>query len=220
MALYVLPFTTLPHAVAIASSIAMPVWGYYLGMGMNRIHRAVCSSRVWNRAVGESIMPWTLDGLDLGDDVLEVGPGFAATTKVLAERPGTLTALEIDHASARGLAGEFGSRVAIVAGDGAAMPFRADRYSAVVCFTMLHHVPSSQLQDQLFAEAVRVLQPGGVFAGSDSQPSLAMTLIHLRDTLVPMPPDTLAERLIDAGLVDVEVTARPGRVRFRGVKPD
>jgi hypothetical protein len=57
-----------------------------------------------------------------------------------------------------------------------------------------------------------------VFAGSDSQPSLVMTLIHLRDTLVPVEPDTLAERLYDAGLADVEVSVRPGRVRFRGVK--
>lgn len=186
---------------------------------MNRIHQTICASRSWGRAVGESIIPWTLDGVQLGPEVLEIGPGFAATTRVLAERPGALTALEIDPRSARRLTAEFGDRVRIVEGDGTAMPFPDDSYSGVVCFTMLHHVPSAQLQDRLFAEAVRVLRPGGVFAGSDSQPSLLMTLIHLRDTLVPIPPDTLAARLAHAGLADVEVTTRDGRVRFRGVKP-
>jgi SAM-dependent methyltransferase len=186
---------------------------------MNVIHRRFCDSKRWGRAVEESILPWTLEGLDLGTDVLEIGPGFAATTRALTDRPGALTALEIDEDSAHRLAAEFGDTVRIVEGDGTAMPFPDDTYSAVVCFTMLHHVPSPELQDRLFAEAVRVLRPGGVFAGSDSQPSLVMTLIHLGDTLVPVPPDTLAARLRGAGLADVEVTARPGRVRFRGVKP-
>jgi SAM-dependent methyltransferase len=187
---------------------------------VNRIHQTICASRVWGRAVGESIIPWTLDGVELGPEVLEIGPGFAATTRVLAGRTAALTALEIDERSARRLTAEFGDRVRIVEGDGTAMPFPDDSYSAVVCFTMLHHVPSPELQDRLFAEAARVLRPGGVFAGSDSQPSLVMTLIHLRDTLVPIPPDTLAERLVAAGFTDVDVTARAGRVRFRGVKPD
>ncbi|HZC74269.1 MAG TPA: class I SAM-dependent methyltransferase [Jatrophihabitans sp.] len=188
-------------------------------MPMNAIHRKICNSRRWGRAVSDSIIPWTLDGLDLGGDVLEIGPGFAATTRVLAQRPGRLTALEIDPASAKRLAEELGERARIVEGDGTAMPFPDDSYSGVACFTMLHHVPSPALQDRLFAEAVRVLQPGGTFAGSDSQPSLTMTLIHLRDTLVPVPPETLAQRLTAAGLAEVEVTTRRGRVRFRGVKP-
>jgi SAM-dependent methyltransferase len=186
---------------------------------MNLIHRRLCSSGKWSRAVEESIIPWTLDGLELGDDVLEIGPGFAATTRVLSRRAGRLTALEVDEPSARRLAAEFGDTVRIVHGDGTAMPFADDTYSAAVCFTMLHHVPSPDLQDRLFAEAVRVVRPGGIVAGSDSQPSPRMRLIHLGDTLVPVLPDTLAERLTTAGLTEVEVAVRPGRVRFRGVKP-
>ena len=186
---------------------------------MNAIHRKVCNSRRWGRAVRESIIPWTLDDIELGDEVLEIGPGFAATTRVLAQRPGRLTALEIDPASAQRLTDELGERVRVMEGDGTAMPFPDNSYSGVVCFTMLHHVPAPELQDRLFAEAVRVLRPGGTFAGSDSQPSLVMRLIHIGDTLVPVPPDTLAQRLTDAGLAEVDVTARPGRVRFRGVKP-
>jgi ubiquinone/menaquinone biosynthesis C-methylase UbiE len=144
---------------------------------------------------------------------------LAATTRVLARGTGRLTALEIDEASARALTAEFGAAVRIVHGDGTEMPFPDDSFSAAVCFSMLHHVPSPELQDQLFAEAVRVLRPGGLFAGSDSQPSAIMRLIHLGDTLVPVAPATLANRLTSAGLDDVRVDVRPGRVRFRGVKP-
>jgi SAM-dependent methyltransferase len=186
---------------------------------MNLFHRRICSSAKWARQAEDSIIPWTLDGLDLGEDVLELGPGFAATTRVLARRPGRLTAVEIDADYARGLAEELGSRVRVVHADATAMPLPDSTFSAAVCFTMLHHVPSPQLQDRVFGEAVRVIRPGGVFAGSDSQPSLRMRLIHIGDTLVPVPPDTLATRLQAAGLVDVQVDSRPGRVRFRGVKP-
>jgi hypothetical protein len=66
---------------------------------------------------------------------------------------------------------------------------------------------------------VRVLRPGGIFARSDSQPSVIMRVIHLGDTLVPVAPETLAHRLTSAGLVEIRVDARPGRVRFRGLKP-
>ena len=34
--------------------------------------------------------------VDLGDDVLEVGPGYGATTDVFRERVGSLTSVEID----------------------------------------------------------------------------------------------------------------------------
>ena len=49
------------------------------------------------------------------------------------------------------------------------MPFADATFSAVVCLTMLHHLPDPELQDRLFAEVHRVLGPGGVFCGSDNQ---------------------------------------------------
>ena len=79
---------------------------------------------------------------------------------------------------------------------------------------MLHHVPTPALQDRLFAEACRVLRPGGVFAGSDGQPSLRFRLIHLGDTLVPVSAETLPARLTAAGFTDVRVERVPGRVHF------
>ncbi|GHF16232.1 hypothetical protein GCM10010359_17110 [Streptomyces morookaense] len=45
-------------------------------------------------------------------------------------------------------------------GGGTHMPFADGRFDSVVCFTMLHHVPTPAAQDRLFAEAHRVLRPG------------------------------------------------------------
>jgi SAM-dependent methyltransferase len=183
-------------------------------MPMNLLHRRICSSAKWAAAVAER-MPSDLRGIDLGDDVLEIGPGFGATTRVLAPLVPRLTAVEIDEASVRRLRAEFGDRVEVVHGDGAALPFPDGRFSAVVCFAMLHHVPSPEQQDALFAEACRVLRPGGVFRGVDSQPSLLIRVLHIGDTMVVLDPATLPDRLRRAGFAEVETTVRPGvRVRF------
>lgn len=102
----------------------------------------------------------------------------------------------------------------IVHGDGARMPFPAGRFSAVVCFTMLHHVPSPGLQDRLFADACRVLRPGGVLRGMDSQPSPVFRLLHIGDTMVVLDPTTLGGRLDRAGFRDVRVHPRDGILNF------
>jgi SAM-dependent methyltransferase len=188
-------------------------------MPMNLIHRRICSSAKWAAAVAER-MPSDLRGIDLGDDVLEIGPGFGATTRVLAARVPRLTAVEIDEASVRRLRAEFGDRVDVVHGDGAALPFPDGRFSAVVCFTMLHHVPSPGQQDALFAEACRVLRPGGVFRGVDSQPGLRFRVLHIGDTMVVLDPAALPDRLRRAGFADVELKVRPGvRLSFLASKP-
>ena len=70
---------------------------------------------------------------------------------------------------------------------------------------MLHHVPTDRLQDQLFAEAFRVLTPGGVFAGSDRLPSLPFRIIHIGDTYNPIRPDDLRTRLGQAGFGDIHI---------------
>ena len=109
--------------------------------------------------------------------------------------------------------------VRIVHGSGTDMPLRDNGFSGVVCFTMLHHVPSPALQDELFAEAHRVLAPGGVFAGSDSQASVRFRLLHIGDTMVVVDPGTLPARLTAAGFDDdPEVALIDGRLRFTARK--
>jgi SAM-dependent methyltransferase len=188
-------------------------------MPMNAIHRRICSSPSWAGKV-EALLPSVLDSAETGPDVLELGPGYGATTRVLTRRVERLTALEVDAASAERLAAEFGDAVRIVAGSAADMPFEDGSFSGVVCFTMLHHVPSPALQDRVFAEACRVLRPGGVFAGADSQLSLRFRLLHLGDTMVTVDPATLGDRLRAAGFADVRVEHDPKvRVRFWAAKP-
>jgi SAM-dependent methyltransferase len=187
-------------------------------MAMNRMHQWLCSSRPWARVVEREFLPWALAGVELGDEALEIGPGYGATTRALAGRVGSLTALEIDAALASRLAKALPG-VRVVHGDGTRMPFAAGAFSGVACFTMLHHVPSPTLQDRLLAEALRVLRPGGVFAGADSLSSPGFRLLHLGDTMVPIDPATLPRRLEERGFVDVAVEVGKAAVKFRGRKP-
>ncbi|HEX4252604.1 MAG TPA: class I SAM-dependent methyltransferase [Pseudonocardia sp.] len=159
-------------------------------MSMNLAHRVLCSSQRWSDTVARHL-PRSLEGVDLGDNVLEIGPGFGATTRALVDLVPRLTSIEIDETSVRRLRAEFGERVQILHGDGTQLPFPDRSYSAVVCFTMLHHVPSPALQDRLFAEARRVLRPGGVFRGVDSLSSFGFRVLHLGDTMVVLDPATL-----------------------------
>jgi 16S rRNA A1518/A1519 N6-dimethyltransferase RsmA/KsgA/DIM1 with predicted DNA glycosylase/AP lyase activity len=62
---------------------------------VNEGHK-VCGSEEWRAAVRDFIIPWALADGDLGDNVLEVGPGYGATTDVFRERVPKLTAVEID----------------------------------------------------------------------------------------------------------------------------
>ena len=182
---------------------------------MNWFHRQVCRSGRWRRRLERELLPWALQGVELGDDVLEVGPGPGVTTDLLRGRTRRLTALEVDADAAAALRRRLdGTGVEVVHGDGAAMPFADGSFTAVVAFTMLHHVPTAELQDRLLAEARRVLRPGGVFAGFDGVGSLAFRLIHLSDTYTPVAPDTFGQRLEAAGLAGVSLDRGRGRFRF------
>src|SRR4051812_4477924 len=99
------------------------------------------------------------------------------------------------------------------------MPFPNGSFSGVVAFTMLHHVPTVELQDRLFSEAHRVLSPGGIFVGFDGVGSLFFRLLHLSDTYMPVNPETLGNRLKAAGFKDVAVERRHGRFRFQATRP-
>jgi SAM-dependent methyltransferase len=186
---------------------------------MNWIHRRYCGSARWAAFVGSSLLPWGLDGVGLGDEVLEVGPGLGVTTRLLAGRVPRLVAIEVEEGFVARLRRELGGAVRVVHGDGSAMPFEDDRFSAVVCFTVLHHVPSPALQDRLFAEALRVLRPGGVFVGTDSRVSLRFRLYHIADTMTLVDPASMPDRLARAGFVDVRTAAVPRTYKFFGQKP-
>jgi hypothetical protein len=54
---------------------------------MNLLHRLLCRSALWRWTVERWVIPWALDGLDLREDVLELGPGPGLTTDVLLASP-------------------------------------------------------------------------------------------------------------------------------------
>jgi SAM-dependent methyltransferase len=169
--------------------------------------------------VADRLLPWVLDDVELGPRTLEIGPGYGATTCALLDRTSSLTAVEVDRPMADRLERLYGDRARIIHGDGTKTGLPDGQFTSVVCFTMLHHVPSAQLQDQLFAEAFRLLQPGCVFAGSDGVPSLSFRLKHIADTYNPIPPVELRERLRKVGFTDVFIDANAARQRWRATKP-
>jgi SAM-dependent methyltransferase len=187
-------------------------------MAMNLCHRRCCSSNRWAKEVEHHVLPSVLADVDLGDNILEIGPRYGAFLRVLIDKTAKLTAVEIDTPMAQRLQQRYGDRARIIDGDGTDAGMPANEFSSMVCFTMLHHVPTAELQDRLFAEAFRVLRPGGVFAGCDGVPSPIFRILHFRDTCNPIPPQTLPDRLRAVGFADVDVKVGTGRQRWRAVK--
>jgi SAM-dependent methyltransferase len=177
---------------------------------MNEAHKR-CGSDEWRQTIREVILPWALGDVDLGDDVLEVGPGYGATTDVLSEAVPRLTSVEIDDELAAMLVERFAGvpSVQIVHGDATALAYADDRFSGAACFTMLHHVPTDELQDRLFAEIARVLRPGAALVASDSLASDELEAHHEGDTYNPVDPASLPDRLAAAGFDHVEVRTNP-----------
>lgn len=173
---------------------------------MNKAHEA-CGSDEWRQAIREVILPWALGETDLGDNVLEVGPGYGATTDVLSQSAPRLTSVEIDDELAAMLVERFADvpSVQIVNGDATSLPYADDSFTGAACFTMLHHVPTAELQDKLFSEVARVLRPGAALVASDSLGSEELKAHHEDDTYNPVDPSSLPSRLAAAGFENVEV---------------
>ena len=187
---------------------------------MNRLHRWYCKSGHWRRTVENQILPWALNGIDLGESVLEVGPGSGVITDWLRYCTKYVECLEIDHALAASLERRFSaSNVTVRCGDATAMPYEGSRFASVVSFTMLHHIPTHELQDRFFNEAYRVLRPGGIFAGVDSLPSILMSIFHIRDTLTLISPGAIVQRLTSVGFGDVQADVSTDRFRFSARRP-
>ena len=177
---------------------------------MNDAHMELLRSEGWRDVLRDLALPFAIDGLGwpaLGDDVLEVGPGPGMTTELLRDHLGSLTCLELDDDLAAELADRYAhtSAVSVRQGDATDMPFVDATFSGAVCFTMLHHVPSAEQQDQLFREVARTLQPGGWFVANDSVASDDLEALHDDDVYNPVDPTTLEARLAAAGFVEVTV---------------
>lgn len=173
---------------------------------MNADHLDLCSSDGWRDVLRDMVLPYALADAELGDDVLEVGPGPGMTTDLLRTELAHLTAIELDEDLAAALQTRLaGTNVEVVQADATAMPFDDARFTGAVSFTMLHHVPTVELQDRLFAEVARVLGPACVFVASDSVASDELAALHHDDIYNPVDPSTVTARLHGAGFSSVAV---------------
>ena len=145
-------------------------------------------------SIDEEWMPWLLDGLDLGEHVLNLiaGPAFSVPALQKAAT-GQVTVAQLDQSS--------GDPV-----DPTRLPFPKDQFSAATAVVALHHIPSAELQDRALAELARVVRPGGIVAGLNPIDGPHFRRMNTDGASVPIDPLTFAGRLTRAGLVDVELT--------------
>ena len=94
------------------------------------------------------------------------------------------------------------------------LPFADGAFSSAVSVLVLHHLRSSEPQDQAFAEVHRVLQPGGHFCAFDIQDGWLNRMAHIKSTFVPVQPQTVAARLTAAGFANVSLDLRSRAFRF------
>jgi SAM-dependent methyltransferase len=186
---------------------------------MNENHARVCPSPEWAAHIQDEVLPSLTEHADLGDDMLEIGPGPGAATEWLRHRVKRLTALEIDDEAAGKLAGRYaGGNVDVVVGNAAEVSYPHGSFDSVGCFTMLHHVPTVALQNKILAEAFRVLRPGGALIGSDSLASSDLHHFHAGDTYNLIEPACLLGRLQTLGFDKITVMM-DGIVKFVARKP-
>lgn len=186
---------------------------------MNENHSNLLGTPEWAAYLHQEILPVVTQGVDLGDDMLEIGPGPGAATEWLRGRVRRLVAVELEPEAAAALKERFaGTNVEVVTGDATDLPYPEGSFDSVGMFTMLHHVPTRELQDALLRGALRALRPGGVLVGSDSLPSDRLHHFHEGDTYNPVEPAVLLTRLQTLGFGDVTITVSH-QLMFRARKP-
>ena len=186
---------------------------------MNENHAKLMPSREWAAHIQDEVLPLATAGVDLGTDLLELGPGPGAATEWLRHRVGRLVAVEHEEEAVSKLTERFaGTNVEVMPGDAAVLGFPDASFDTVATCTMLHHVPTRALQDKVLAEAFRVLRPGGTFLGSDSLPSDDLHHFHEGDTYNPVDPASVLVRLLALGFARVTVTV-DWSLKFTAHKP-
>jgi SAM-dependent methyltransferase len=187
---------------------------------MNKAHLEFLASPAWTEMLKTDLLPWVDSVGDLGDDVIEIGPGPGLTTDLVRPRVSSLTAIEVDDDLAAALKKRLaGTNVSVLHADATRTGLPTGEFSTVLCFSMLHHMTSPEQQDELFAEVSRLLRPGGLFVGVDAVDSDFMREVHVDDTFVPVSHETAAQRFEAAGLASTVIEPGDYQFRFRATKP-
>ncbi len=186
---------------------------------MNENHARVCPSPEWAEHIQNDVLPSLTADVDLGEHLLEIGPGPGAATDWLRHKVRRLTALEVDPEAAALLTKRFaGTNVEVVTGDATAPGYADGTFDSVGCFTMLHHIPTLAEQHRLLSETFRMLKPGGVLIASDSLASNDLHHFHVDDTYNPIDPASALVQLRVIGFSRITVTV-DWMLRFVAHKP-
>ncbi|HEY2457580.1 MAG TPA: class I SAM-dependent methyltransferase [Candidatus Acidoferrum sp.] len=182
---------------------------------MNALEHFVCASSLWRGLTQRHVLPWLLSGARLGDHVLDIGAGYGAATPDLRKRVSRVTALEYDANSVRRMQSQHsGDSFAALQGDAAELPFADQTFSSAISILVLHHLKSRELQDRMFAEAFRVLRPGGVFLAAEINDTWLNRAVHYKSTFTPLTPGSAFARLSAAGFSRISVDMRGGGFRI------
>jgi len=186
---------------------------------MNRFETWFCGSAYWRYVTRRQLLPWIVEGSELGGHVLELGAGPGAATEELKRLAGRVTSLEYDHSFATRLGKRVGGTSAsVIQGDAAALPFPTSTFSSAIAILMLHHLRSNELQNRAFSEICRVLRPGGVFLAFESQDGWLQRVGHIRSTFVPVEPGSASLQLKVAGFSQATADFRRGGFRIRALR--
>lgn len=188
---------------------------------MNAVEHLFCSSSFWRYFSDRHFLPRVLSGAQLGDHLLEIGAGYGAATAHLQSHVARVTSLDYDLNSVRKL--KFrnnGGSTTAVCGDASQLPFDCQTFSSAVAILMLHHLKSTQLQDQMFAEVFRILRPGGLFLAFDITHLWLHPILHARSTYTPVSPATVVPRLNSVGFSNVALDVRTGAFRVTATRPE
>jgi ubiquinone/menaquinone biosynthesis C-methylase UbiE len=186
---------------------------------MNENHARLCPSPEWAAHLQQDVLPSLTSNVDLGEHMLEIGPGPGAATDWLRHQVRRLTVIEIDDMAGAKLADRYaGSNVEVVTGDATDAHWPDESFDSVGCFTMLHHVPTTAAQNKILAAAFRMLKPSGVLIASDSLASDELHHFHVGDTYNPIEPASALVRLQTVGFGKITVTV-DGILKFVAHKP-
>lgn len=116
--------------------------------------------------------------------VLEIGCGTGAITRVLAQWPGVAAVVGVDPspvfvATARELGADL-PNATFVEADGRALPDWGHDFDVVIFHTALTHIPEPE---RALAEAFRVLRAGGTLASFDGDYSTVSEAIGVNDPI-------------------------------------
>ena len=191
---------------------------------MARHEGMFCRSAAWGWAARQLVLPWTLQGISLEGEVLEIGAGGGAMAAEIGRAfpDARITATDVDGAmvaKASERLSALGERARAVQADAARLPFEDARFDIVLSFLMLHHVGR---WESALAEAARVLRPRGLLLGYDVLDTRLVRALHGFRTAHGERFPTLAELDLELSILPfTDVWMRPtagSLARFRATR--